>query len=106
MFIEKRWRYGEYSADKTLPIEDCELQYKRCYKRKSSIFKSKRYSLGKGDSAFFKNLKDTLKLISFIEKMFIKLNRIMIVFQRLEILFYTLPNSRNKFQNTASASIY
>jgi NAD+--asparagine ADP-ribosyltransferase len=62
MFIEKRWRYGEYSADKTLPIEDCEIQYKRCYERKSSIFKSKRYSLGKGDSAFFKNLKDTFKV--------------------------------------------
>lgn len=61
-FIEKRWRYGKNSAEETLPIGENELKYNYSYGSKLNLFRDKKYSLGKGDSARFNRLIDTLKI--------------------------------------------
>lgn len=60
-FIEKRWRYGINSAKQTLPIKNGELKYSFIKTQNAELFEDSKYALGKGDSIYFNNLKDTIK---------------------------------------------
>lgn len=97
-FIERRWRYGTYSSEETIPIKEDELKYSFLKEQNKDLFKNNEFSLGKGDSITFNLLKDTIMFDIIYRKDIGKLyrNQYDSIFKLGKIILYPDSKSNDK----------